>query len=500
MELEFNHTRIPYLKRISREVKYQEETCDAIVPDSYPDIGVIVDSYADPVIRGKDCREGSVIVSGGIKGGIIYVPEGQSEPKDLEFYIPFTVKLENQALSEQAKIISSVRIRSVDGKMINSRKAMLRVNLGCEIEAYLPDEMVLYHLQSQPQTLRTQEKSYQIQLPLEVSEKSFVVGDTLELPVTSPPIDKIFKVLCRLEMTETKLIGNKGVFKGLVICKITYLSEDQRIHVYEQQLPFSQYCEFNMDYDEDHVQILPVITGYDLEDQSQQRQFRLTVNILAQALVSASREIEVINDAYSLDAELLPQWQHYRINSLLDAQRERKNLQHTVECAIREVSDADVYLDYPTSDYSEDQVRVKCAVDIHALGLDQNDDYCGKSEKTDISQMFSLASGGKCVSKASMTGGCYTAALMNGVEIRFDMILENSFYSEQSIQGLCDANIEPMEGAAVTPSAILKKVSQDTSLWELGKKYHACAELIRRANQLTGDYLEDEAVLLIPMG
>lgn len=500
MELEFNHTRIPYLKRITREVKYQEETCDAIVPDSYPDIGVIVDSYADPIIRGKDCREGSVIVSGGIKGGIIYIPEGQSEPKDLEFYIPFTVKLENPALSEQAKIISSVRVRSVDGKMINSRKAMLRVNLGCEMEAFLQDEMVLYHLQSQPQTMRIQEKSYLIQLPMEVSEKSFVVGDTLELPVTSPPIDKICKALCRLEMTETKLIGNKGVFKGLVICKIAYLSDDQRIHVYEQQLPFSQYCEFNTDYDEDHVEIVPVITGYDLEEQPQQRQVSLTVNILAQAIVSGRREICVINDAYCLDCELLPQWQYYSLDSLLDSQRERKNVQHTVECMAQEVADADVYLDYPISDYSEDQVQVKCAADIHILSTNQNGDYCGKSEKTDISQIFSLASGGKCSSDVSMTGGCYTAALMNGVEARFDVILRNQFYCEQSVKALCDAKIEPMGEAFDTPSAILKKVSQDTSLWELGKHYHACAELIRQANQLTGDYLEDEAVLLIPMG
>ena len=144
MELELKKSSMPYLKCVVQNVNYQEETGETIVPDSYPDIGSIVHTYADAIIRGKDCRSGSITVSGGIKGGMVYEPEDHSAPKTLEFYLPFTVKAEHPELSEQAKSICQVHIRSVDGRMINSRKAMLRVDLGCCIRAFEREEEIFY--------------------------------------------------------------------------------------------------------------------------------------------------------------------------------------------------------------------------------------------------------------------------------------------------------------------------------------------------------------------
>ena len=71
MDLKFDKERFSYLKCIMQDVRYQEETGEVIVPDSYPDIQSIICANAEAVIRGKDCREGSITLSGGIKGMII---------------------------------------------------------------------------------------------------------------------------------------------------------------------------------------------------------------------------------------------------------------------------------------------------------------------------------------------------------------------------------------------------------------------------------------------
>lgn len=178
MELAFQTSQLHFLRRAAQEVRYQEETAETIVPDSYPDISTIADCFANAILRGKDCRDGSVIISGGVKAGILYVPDDGSYPRNLEFYIPFTVKVENPSLTEQAQVLSSMTVRSVDARMINSRKAMIRVNLGCEVTAYEESVETFYTLQSEWDALQQKQSTYQISLPLETGEKSFVVSDT----------------------------------------------------------------------------------------------------------------------------------------------------------------------------------------------------------------------------------------------------------------------------------------------------------------------------------
>lgn len=133
MELTFQTEQIAFMERIFHEVRSQEETGETIVPDSYPDIGSVIDAYAVAVLRGKDCREGSVTISGGVKGGLLYLPEDASDPRSLEFYIPFTTKIKHPGLKEETGICCDLRIRSVDGKMVNSRKAVLRADLSCSV-------------------------------------------------------------------------------------------------------------------------------------------------------------------------------------------------------------------------------------------------------------------------------------------------------------------------------------------------------------------------------
>ena len=129
MELMFESKSADFLREVIFDTISQEETAETIVPDSYPDVEQVLDTFASTVLRGKDYRNGSVSISGGIHAGVIYNPEDQSAPRALHFYIPFTVKLEHEAITEATRICVDCRVRSVDARIMNSRKVMIRVNL-----------------------------------------------------------------------------------------------------------------------------------------------------------------------------------------------------------------------------------------------------------------------------------------------------------------------------------------------------------------------------------
>ena len=248
MEIEFQKNQLSYLKCVLQEVRNQEETGEMIVPDSAPDIETIIFSYAEAVVRGKDCRNGCVVITGGIHGGIIYEPEDHSGPKSLRFYFPYTLKFENHSITEQAKVLCKAHVRGAEGRMLNSRKAMLRVNICCAVTVMENNEEVLFEPALLPDSMQLLESTYVLSQPVEMSEKAFVISETLEFQESRPPVIQIVKETCCLEMNDSKLVGNKGVFKGIAYFKCLYLSEDSRLYTYEQQIPFSQLLFLESNY------------------------------------------------------------------------------------------------------------------------------------------------------------------------------------------------------------------------------------------------------------
>lgn len=502
MDLEFNKQELHHLNCVLNQVRSQEETGETVVPDSYPDIGRIVHSYAEPIIRNKECRENCVVISGGIKGGVIYVPENNTEPRDLQFYLPFTTKLESQQITEEAEITCTCKIDSVDGRVINSRKAMLRVNLSCNIVIYESSKELLFEYTSSKDAIECLENTYVFHFPLETSEKSFVIGDTLELPVSSPPAEHILKQCCRLEIVDKKTVGNKGVFKGNLICKILYISDDKRLYSHEWQLPFSQYCEFKSDYDQEEMTLLPTITGYDIEadNQDPSHMFQITLHALVQSVVFGEHTMKIIEDAYGISEELLPEWHQYDTQSLLDLKKERQTLRHRLNKKMDELIDTDVYLGHPRTEQASDVISIIAPVSYHLLGIDDNGELTEIVDSTGAEQRYGLAENVQCMAQAEMTGSITCSLFSDGTEVACDVRQTAGFYMLQELKTLCGGRTEVKQNNSKRPSLIIKKIEKECDLWSIAKENHARVNTICAVNHLKDKTLAEDQMLLIPVG
>lgn len=501
MELTFQTSPLSFLRRTVQEVRYQEETAETIVPDSEPDMAAVTGCHAAVMLRGKDCREGSVILSGGVKALALYTPEDGTEPRCLEFYIPFTMKVENPALTERSQVQCGLTVRSVDGRMINSRKAMVRVSLGCEITAYEPAQEPICTLDSPPEALQLKTAVYPLCLPLETAERSFAVSDTLELPAGRPPMAQICKVQCRPELTDQKLVGSKAVFKGLLHCEFLYRSDNQGLYLWQQQLPFSQYCEMGRDYDEDAVTVTIVPTGWDADRQDQEgRSVLLTVNLLAQCLVTGQRPMTLLEDAYGAGKQLDAQWQTYDLESRLDSPVSVQTVRQTLGGKLQELLSSDVYLGFPQVEREGGQAKVTAPVTFSVLGYDENGALQSLSGSAQAVQTVALAENAQCRPAAALSGDCYATLTGDGVEVRCSVQLDCPCYGTQQLRSLCGGTLEDLPAGEARPSVILRSVQGDESLWDIAKSCGASEEAIRAANHLETDRVQAPAMLLIPVG
>lgn len=503
MELEFIKRSVPYLKRIIHEIHTTEETGETVVPDSYPDMGKIIHSYAEPIIRSKDCREGSVTVTGGIRGGLIYSPDDHSQPRKLQFYLPFTVKIDSELIENNAQILCTCTVSSVNSRIINSRKAQLQADLSCDIAAFEPAEIEEYSVQSPPESLQLREKTYTLQLPSEISEKSLEISETLDLPISRPAMQDIYKCQCTLELLDKKLVANKGVFKGNAVIHLLYCSEDGHLYTYEWLLPFSQYCEFQSNYDQDSLELCPIVMGFDPEQDKQDPAHKLHISIqmLVQGIVCGTCTAKVIEDAYCTDAQLLPQWDQRSIECCLDIHKEKKLLQHRFNNIVTEVIDSDIYIGSASLTRAGDHLCAKTPISCHMLFLDENNEPAEMIETADYSQEYALAPNANAAVFSYPVGTVTAIALSGGAEISCELLHHAYFFASQSLQSLCGGTLAEKEGLQESrPSVIMKNVPRGSNLWEIAKSHGAKIEDIRAVNELKDETLSEAQILLIPVG
>ena len=75
MELEFEKEKVPYLGTPVREVQNVEATQELKLPDGLPDVGRILASWGQEILRGKEWRMDSILLTGGVMVWVLYVPE-----------------------------------------------------------------------------------------------------------------------------------------------------------------------------------------------------------------------------------------------------------------------------------------------------------------------------------------------------------------------------------------------------------------------------------------
>ena len=226
MELSFQTLPMRYLGNPIQGSQTQEQTAEVIVPDSCPDVARIVYTSASVIVRGKECRTGSVLVSGGIRASALCIPEDDSGARTLESYLPFSLRIEHPGVTERTQAVVSAFVRQIDARLIHSRKILIRADLCCTAECLTAEEETLYALSAPPKELQTKRRTYPVSLPKETAEKSFTVTDDLTLPTGKPFASEICCYETVPRITDCKVVGSKAVFKGTLEVNMLYLSGD----------------------------------------------------------------------------------------------------------------------------------------------------------------------------------------------------------------------------------------------------------------------------------
>ena len=300
MELNFPRAALPCLHQLKSEVQTLEETQELRMPEGYPDIGKILGAWGQVLLRGKEWRDGSMSVSGGVMTWILYQGEGE-EPQlhTVEAWIPFQMRWDLPPTQHDGTIHVIPLLRSVDARTTSARKMVARVTVALLGKAFLQDSCEVCTPPELPEDIHLLQQTYPLLLPREAGEKAFEMEEELTLPASCPKIEKLIRFSLQPELIDRKVLSGKLVFRGAAILHILYQSGDGKLCNWDFEIPFSRYTELDDLYEQEaRSTVSLVLTSLELQEENEGI-LRLKAGLTGQYIIYDKTVLQIGEDAYS---------------------------------------------------------------------------------------------------------------------------------------------------------------------------------------------------------
>ena len=87
----------------------------------------------------------------------------------------------------------------------------------------------------------------------------------------------------------------------------------------------------------------------------------------------------------------------------------------------------------------------------------------------------------------------------SGMEVRVNVALTARWHALCNYESISAVTVQEDSGSRERPSVIVRKLTQDTPLWELAKSCGTTCSQIRSANEIRGDVASAGSLLLLPL-
>ena len=498
MEISFRNDGLSCLREAAWEVKNEEQTQEIKLPDTMPDVGKVLGAWGQVLIRGKEWRGSGMSVSGGVMAWVLYLPEGEMEPRTVDTWIPFQIRWDFPQTQRDGAIWVEALLKSIDARSVSARKLMVRSVVsvaGCALE---PTAVEVFAPDSVPEDVYLLSRTYPMEIPRESGEKTFNLDEELPLPGNCQGARRLLHYSLHPEITDQKIMADKVVFRGTAHVHALGKLEDGTVKSYHLELPFSQYGDLEREYDPNAtLRIIPAVTNLDMELQ-ENGMLRIKAGLVGQYVIYDHKLISVVEDAYSPHRTVKLHTMPLQIPSVLEQKQESIQANAVLEGISGDPVDVSFMADHPRLDRRGDGVDMQLQGTFQTLYYDDEGNLTGGNVRWGEDCRMDMPRDVKLAATCRMTGIPQEDPGMDGIRLRMDMSLDTIATEESGVNmvtGLELGEITP--STPDTPSLILRRVWEE-SLWDMAKQYGSTEDAIRKANSLTDEPVPGQ-ILIIPV-
>ena len=381
---------------------------------------------------------------------------------------------------------------------------MIRVNLAVAVQAYAPkciapcggvEEVERWGVQ---QKLESRSGSFVAC----VRSRDFTFSDELTIPGSKPPVSELLKCRSEVYCGESKVIGNKLIFKGGVTLQLLCRGMDATVFQTSFELPFSQIMEAAVTGDGASCQLEVELVDWHLDlDADEGRQIQVELSLLAQAVVREERTVELLTDAYSTMYPMTADMESYPLLSLIEDGCRRQTVREILETGVmaRSVYDLWVSVGEITTEREGERCTLTAQTKVTVLYEAEESEYLSVSRQIPVSCQLEVPVGSQ-VSCLCTPGELQATATAGGIETRYAVDFRLEVIQSDRIRGIAALHLdeESTRDSSGQPSIVLRQMAGEERLWDIAKAYSTTTQEIMKANELEGEPVVAGQLLLIP--
>jgi hypothetical protein len=478
------------------EVQNQEQTQELRISDGMPDLGRILGTWGQVILRSKEWRGSQVSISGGIMAFILYTPEDGSEPRTLESWIPFQMKWELEDDQRDGDIRIHGLMRFLDARSVSARKIMLRCGVSVMAQAFCGSRGEIAAPVQLPEDVQVLKKRYPVRFPRLAGEKPFQLDEELPLPAASGSAKTLVSYTLEPQVSECRVVSGRVVFRGTCGVHLVYANEAGRLGSADLEVPFSQLAELEEQLSADaRCDLRMAVTSLEV-DISGEDKLHLKAGLLAQYLIDDREMVELITDAYSPHRNVELKLGELELPQILDRQQVSVPVQQSLRQNAAEIADVTYLPDFPEIRRREN-VQVELPGQFQVLWYDEKGMLQSSIARTE--ENWDTPAGEDTRMEATvLPGSLPTATAGSGMELRGESILDFVTTARSGLPMVTGLTLgDERTGEGVRPSLILRRAG-DATLWEIAKSTDSTVAAIRTANALETEPAPDR-ILLIPV-
>lgn len=484
MELQFNKSEIRALRNEARGIRTAELTQETKLPDGMPDIGRVLTSWGQILLRSKEWDRDQIGVSGSLLVQTLCVPEDGTAPRTVETWIPFQLKWDVDEDAREGAIRVLPLLRFVDSRGTSPRKIMVRAGISALGQALSPVTEEVYSPGEVPEDVELLKQSYPVRIPREAGEKTFLMDEELSMPDAAGGAEKLLSFTMRPEVTDQKVLGSRMVFKGNGNLHIVFRDAEGKLGSYDFELPFSQFAELESEFSPDalgDVQMAVTNLEADLMDAGK---LRLKAGLVGQYLVDERELLELTEDAYSPFREVEPERTELELPSVLEDRSETVTAEQSIPGQSGQVVDVNFLPDFPRQRRSAQGVELELPALFQTLYYGEDGSLQAANSRWE-GQMNIPADEGAELELTVQPGNRPSAmAGADGIDLAGQLRLGIRAMAETELPMVSGLELgEVREPDSGRPSLVLTRAG-DEDLWTLAKRSGSTVAAIKRANGL----------------
>lgn len=461
---------------------------DMIVPDSKPDILNTICTSGVVSIYKKEAQDGKVRMDGAINTYIMYMPDGTEDlTRGLNTTIDFSENINVSNCNEGMNIISDVKIKSIEAKVINGRKVGIKATLEVNLKVYLNEDVEVINEIQNENNIQILKEDLSVNSLVGRGETKIYAKDTIQIDSMDNLAEVLKAQICLVDK-DIKVSYNKILTKSEAEIKIMYLTEDNRINTINYKIPVVGFIDMPNVTEENICDVNYEIKNMILKPNSQdEHSVYVEIEIEVVCYVYEEKRINLIQDMYSTVVNL--EFEKKQIMTMTDKQNKTDIKQIREKINIKDIEglnliDVDVMPTIINENKINSKILYEAELNLNFIFQDMKSQIIIKDAKIPFEfTVENLQNGEALNTNNNMEIKTKDFIIQDGGDISCNIDIQNdtNLYRTANIN-MINSIEESGEREEQDYSIVIYIVKKGDTLWNIAKEFGSTVDGIVRVN------------------